>query len=99
MRESAQSWPELLVDVKRRGLAIAPEIPAGDGALGFWKSPRRVPTPQPSATAKLMVFTLVMAAANTWWRLKVENPLPKVVAGVTAKDGTEVIDLPAVRAV
>ena len=38
VRESAQSWRELLVDVKRRGLAIAPEIAVGDGALGFWKA-------------------------------------------------------------
>ncbi|BCA61258.1 transposase [Sphingomonas sp. HMP9] len=38
VRESAQSWRELLVEVKRRGLAIAPEIAVGDGALGFWKA-------------------------------------------------------------
>jgi transposase-like protein len=38
IRESAQSWRELLVEVKRRGLAIAPEIAVGDGALGFWKA-------------------------------------------------------------
>src|SRR5215213_8886372 len=37
-RESAQSWRELLIEVKRRGLAIAPEIAVGDGALGFWKA-------------------------------------------------------------
>ena len=49
-------------------------------------------------TAKLMVFKLVMAAAKTWRRLKGENLLPKVVAGVTFKDGTEVIDIPADRA-
>jgi putative transposase len=36
--ESAQSWRELLVDVKRRGLQIAPEIAVGDGALGVWKA-------------------------------------------------------------
>ena len=36
VRESAQSWRELLVDVKRRGLGLAPEIAVGDGALGFW---------------------------------------------------------------
>jgi hypothetical protein len=35
---SAQSWPELLNDVKQRGLQIAPEIAVGDGALGFWKA-------------------------------------------------------------
>ena len=38
MRESAQSWRELLVDLKARGLAVAPELATGDGALGFWKA-------------------------------------------------------------
>ena len=206
VRESAQSWRELLVDVKRRGLAIAPEIAVGDGALGFWKALDEVlPTTRhqrcwlhkaanllnkvpksvqgamkadireisaaptraaaeaaiavfvekygakyPKAaecltrdrdallaffdfpaehwdhlrttnpiesvfatvrhrtvrtkgalsptTAKLMVFKLVMAAAKTWRRLKGENLLPKIIAGVTFKDGTEVIDIPADRA-
>jgi putative transposase len=36
VRESAQSWRELLVEVKRHGLTIAPELAVGDGALGFW---------------------------------------------------------------
>ena len=206
VRESAQSWRELLVDVKRRGLAIAPEIAVGDGALGFWKALDEVlPTTRhqrcwlhkaanllnkvpksvqgamkadireisaaatraaaqaaiavfvekygakyPKAaecltrdrdalmaffdfpaehwdhlrttnpiesvfatvrhrtvrtkgalsptTAKLMVFKLVMAAAKTWRRLKGENLLPKVVAGVTFKDGSEVVDVPEDRA-
>ena len=206
VRESAQSWRELLVDVKRRGLAVAPEIAVGDGALGFWKALDEVlPTTRhqrcwlhkagnllnkvpksvqgamkadireisaaptraaaeaaiavfvekygakyPKAaecltrdrdallaffdfpaehwdhlrttnpiesifatvrhrtvrtkgalsptTAKLMVFKLVMAAAKTWRRLKGDNLLPKVVAGVTFRDGTEVIDVPADRA-
>ena len=38
VRESAQSWRELLVEVKSRGLTIAPEIAVADGALGFWKA-------------------------------------------------------------
>jgi putative transposase len=37
-RESTQSWRELLVDLKARGLAVAPEMAVGDGALGFWKA-------------------------------------------------------------
>jgi transposase-like protein len=37
-RESAQSWRELLVDLKARGLAVSPKIAIGDGALGFWKA-------------------------------------------------------------
>ena len=35
-RESEQSWKELLLDVKARGLASAPKLAVADGALGFW---------------------------------------------------------------
>ena len=38
VRESAQSWKELLLDLKRRGLAMAPELAVADGALGFWQA-------------------------------------------------------------
>ena len=49
-RESEQSWTELLLDVKSRGLAIDPKLATGDGALGFWKAfPRSFPTPARSA--------------------------------------------------
>jgi len=41
-RESAQSWKELLLDLKRRGLQSGPELAVGDGALGFWKALREV---------------------------------------------------------
>jgi len=200
MRESAQSWRELLADLKGRGLAIAPQLATGDGALGFWKALEEVfpttrhqrctvhktanvldkmPTSmQPAAkrdlrqiwtapdrksadvamvlfaekyqakydkavaclmkdrdvlltfynfpaehwdhlrtanpiesvfatvrhrtvrtrgalsqdTARLMVFKLIMAAAKTWRRLKGENQLPKVVAGVIFRNGVEVTD-------
>jgi putative transposase len=202
VRESAQSWRELLVGLKARGLAVAPKLATGDGALGFWtaleevfpstrhqrcwvhkaanvldKMPRSV---QPAAkadlreiwmapdrataeaaiatfaekyaakyeravaclakdrealltfydfpaehwdhlrtsnpiesvfatvrhrtvrtkgalsqdTARLMVFKLVMAAAKTWRRLKGENQLPKVIQGVTFRNGVEVTDTP-----
>lgn len=35
IRESTQSWREVLLDLKARGLN-APELAVGDGALGFW---------------------------------------------------------------
>jgi transposase-like protein len=38
VRESAQSWRELLLDLKRRGLEIGPELAVADGALGFWQA-------------------------------------------------------------
>ena len=198
LRESAQSWKELLFDLKARGLSIAPEIAVGDGALGFWKaldeafpstrhqrcwqhktlnvldkmpksvqanahqdlreiwlSPNRAAAevamttfaekyapkyqkavdcllkdrdalltffdfpaehwthlrtsnPIESAfatvrhrtvrmkgalsqdTARLMVFKLVMTAAKSWRRLQRQIQLPKIVSGVTFRDGIEV---------
>jgi putative transposase len=202
LRESAQSWRELLVDLKARGFAVAPELATGDGALGFWKALEAVfpatrhqrcwvhkaanvldklpNSVQPAAkrdlreiwqapdrataeaaitafaekygakygkavaclvkdreallafydfpaehwdhlrtanpiesvfatvrhrtvrtkgalsqdTARLMVFKLVMAAAKTWRRLQGPNQLPKVVQGVTFRDGVEVTNTP-----
>ena len=35
-RESAQSWSELLGQLKRMGLSTAPKLAIGDGSLGFW---------------------------------------------------------------
>jgi transposase-like protein len=37
-RESEQSWREVLLDLKARGLKIDPKLAIGDGALGFWKA-------------------------------------------------------------
>jgi transposase-like protein len=42
VRESAQSWRELLLDLKRRGLSIGPELAVADGALGFWQAMEEV---------------------------------------------------------
>ena len=36
VRESMQSWRELLLDIKQRGLEMAPDLAVGDGALGLW---------------------------------------------------------------
>jgi transposase-like protein len=41
-RESEQSWKDLLLDLKSRGLVQGPTLAMGDGALGFWKALRQV---------------------------------------------------------
>ena len=41
-RESRQSWREVLLDLKRRGLKQDPKLAIGDGALGFWAALREV---------------------------------------------------------
>jgi len=37
-RESAHDWRALLLDLRRRGLDVPPELMIADGALGFWKA-------------------------------------------------------------
>ena len=44
-----------------------------------------------------MVFKLVMAASKSWRRLQGQNQLPKVVSGVTFRDGIEVASEKEIR--
>ena len=46
MRESGQSWKELLVDLKARGLSIAPDIAVATGRSAFGR-PWTKPFPRP----------------------------------------------------
>lgn len=36
LRESKESWLDVLRDLARRGLSVGPRLAVGDGALGFW---------------------------------------------------------------
>jgi len=36
IRESKESWRDLLLDLKERGLKAGPLLATGDGAMGFW---------------------------------------------------------------
>ena len=36
VRESTQSWREVLLSLKQRGMSIPPKLAVGDGAMGFW---------------------------------------------------------------
>ena len=38
VRESKQSWKEVLVNLRERGMVKAPKLAIGDGALGFWSA-------------------------------------------------------------
>lgn len=41
-RECEQSWTEVLLALKQRGLAVGAHLATGDGSLGFWKALRKV---------------------------------------------------------
>jgi len=42
VRESEQSWKDLLLTLKRRGLTVGPALAIGAGALGFWNEVSQV---------------------------------------------------------
>jgi transposase-like protein len=83
-RESEQSWRELLLDLKSRGLVSAPRIAVGDGALGFWAALRKVFP----ATREQRCW--VHKTAN------ILNKMPKRIQG-KAKDGLHQIWMAATR--
>jgi transposase-like protein len=69
-RESEESWKELLLDLKRRGLEIEPKLATGDGSLGFWKA-----LPQVFGTTR----------AQRCWKHKTANVLNYLPKGLQAK--------------
>jgi putative transposase len=69
-RESEQSWKELLLDCKSRGLTTEPSLAVGDGALGFWKA---IGQAWPSTRAQRC------------WVHKTSNVLDKLPKGVQPK--------------
>src|SRR3954451_22111024 len=69
-RESEQSWKELLLDVKSRGLDVEPHLAIGDGALGFWKAIRQI---------------WDTTREQRCWVHKTANVLDKMPKGVQAK--------------
>jgi transposase-like protein len=77
-RESEQSWKELLLDLKQRGLAIEPKLAIGDGALGFWKA-----LPQVFGTTR----------AQRCWVHKTRNVLNKLPQGLQAKAKAELHEI------
>ncbi len=42
IRESKESWRDLLLDLKERGLKSGPLLAIGDGAMGFWAAVNEV---------------------------------------------------------
>ena len=66
-RESEQSWYEVLLDLRHRGLTTAPKLAIGDGAMGFW-----------AALAKVYPETRMQRC----WVHKTANVLNKVPKGI-----------------
>lgn len=70
VRESEESWKEVLLDLRRRGLEVEPKLAIGDGALGFWKA-----LPQVFGTTR----------GQRCWVHKTKNVLNYLPVGLQAK--------------
>lgn len=77
-RESKQSWQELLLDLKGRGLQLAPKIAVGDGALGFWAALRE---------------TFPETSEQRCWVHKTANVLNKLPRSVQPKAKTDIHEI------
>jgi putative transposase len=84
-RESKQSWKEILLDLKARGLQAGPLLATGDGAMGFW-------------AALEEVFPATVAQRCWFHKMgNVMNALP-VSQQARAKAGLQAIWMAATRA-
>jgi len=84
VRESTQSWRELLVDIKARGLEVPPEIAVGDGAMGFWKALDEV---LPGTRHQRCWVHKTANVLNKFPKLPLQNPQVGRISAVDALGG------------
>lgn len=92
-RESTQSWRELLLDLKARGLAIDPKLATGDGALGFWKALEEI---WPQTKAQRCWVHKTMNVLNNFPKSlhsKAKTDLQNIWMAETKEDATQAFDL------
>jgi transposase-like protein len=84
-RESKESWKEVLLDLKARGLQAGPMLATGDGAMGFWAALEEV---------------FPAAGAQRCWFHKMGNVMNTLPASqqARAKAGLQAIWMAATRA-
>ena len=101
-----ESWRELLLRLRdENGLATAPELATGDGALGFWKTLHEVwPTTRqqrsPSRSADRDRFAAGSLRCCSRWVHKTANvldALPKSVHGKAKKDLHAICQAPSTK--
>jgi transposase-like protein len=91
-RESEQSWRELLLDLKQRGLAQGPQLAIGDGALGFWKALRQVYGETREQRCWVHKTANVLNKLPTSLQLKAKKHLQDIWMAETRKDADKAFD-------
>ncbi len=91
-RESEQSWRELLLDLKQRGLTIGPELAIGDGGLGFWKALRQVYGRTREQRCWVHKTVNVLNKMPTSIQAKAKHHLQEIWMAETRKDADKAFD-------
>jgi putative transposase len=92
VRESAQSWKELLLDLKRRGLSMGPELAVADGALGFWKAVEEVWPKIRGQRCWVHKTANILNKLPKSQQSKVKQALQEIWMAETKKDALEAFD-------
>lgn len=91
-RESEQSWLELLLDVKSRGMIDAPKLATGDGALGFWKALRQVFPGTRTQRCWVHKTVNVLDKLPRGQQVSARNMLHEIWMSATKEDATKAMD-------
>ena len=95
MRESGQSWKELLVDLKARGLVVAPQAPIGDGARVLEGPRRGVPDDASSAMLAAQDIERVRQAIDVDATQRAQGSARDLAVSEPGRGGSGVDDLRA----
>jgi len=92
LRESTESWLDVLRDLKQRGLEVGPRLAVGDGALGFWSALEQV---YPAAVHQRCWFHKmgnVLAALPKLLQSKAKGDLQAIWMAATREDAVRAFE-------
>jgi transposase-like protein len=92
-RESTQSWRELLLDLKAKGLSVPPKLAVGDGAMGFWGALDQVfPTTRQQRCWLHKTFNVLDKLPKSL-QSKAKSDVHNIWMAETKKDASKAFDL------
>ena len=92
-RESAQSWKEVLLDLKARGLIVDPKLAVGDGALGFWKALSQVYSTTRAQRCWVHKTANVLNTLPTSQQPKAKSALQNIYLAASRREAETAFDL------
>ena len=91
-RESEQSWSELLLDLKHRGLEIAPKLAIADGGLGFWAALRKTSSETKEQRCTVHKTANVLNKMPKSIQPKAKSDLHEIWQAATREDANKAFD-------